>query len=86
MSARAIDLVNPLEESQMKKEATPYYAVSMQCKATAVVVEWVRLAGIDAIPSTLKTVRAKMPADGAGLVKTILEVTTADLSKYLTPQ
>jgi hypothetical protein len=86
VSARGIDLAKPLEESAMKKEAVPYYAVSMQRKATAVVAEWVHLAGESAIPDTLKAVKAKMPADGAALVKLIQDVTTTDLGKYLAPQ
>lgn len=86
VSARSIDLTNPLEESAMKKEAAPYYAVSMQRKATAVVAEWVHLAGESAIPDTLKAIRAKMPKDGAALVKLIQETTTTDLAKYLVAQ
>lgn len=86
VSARSIDLTKPLEEAAMKKELVPYYAVSMQRKATAVVAEWVHLAGESAIPDTLKAVRAKMPADGAALVKTIQDVTTTDLGKYLAAQ
>jgi hypothetical protein len=86
VSARSIDLTKPLEEAAMKKELVPYYAVSMQRKATAVVAEWVHLAGESAIPDTLKAVRTKMPADGAALVKTIQDVTTTDLGKYLAAQ
>ena len=37
VSARSIDLTRPLDEESMKKEAVPYYTVSMQRKATAVV-------------------------------------------------
>lgn len=86
VSARSIDLTKPLEESAMRKEAAPYYAVSMQRKATAVVAEWVHLAGESAIPDTLKAIKAKMPADGSALVKLIQEVTTTDLGKYLAAQ
>jgi hypothetical protein len=86
VSARSIDLTKPLEEAAMKKELVPYYAVSMQRKATAVVAEWVHLSGETAIPDTLKAVRTKMPADGAALVKTIQDVTTTDLGKYLAAQ
>jgi hypothetical protein len=83
VSARSIDLVHPLEESAMKPVAVPYYTVSMQRKATAVVAVWINTAGEAAIPRTLTALRAKMPADGAALVKTIQEVTGADLAKYL---
>jgi hypothetical protein len=85
VSARSVDLSKPLDEASMKKEYAPYYAISMQRKATAVVAEWVHLAGESAIPDTLKAVRAKMPTDGAGLVKMIQETTTTDLGKYLAP-
>jgi hypothetical protein len=83
VSARSIDLVHPVDESSMKPAAVPYYTVSMQRKATAVVAVWVNQAGEAAIPRTLTALRAKMPADGAALVKTIQEATGADLSKYL---
>jgi hypothetical protein len=83
VSARSIDLVHPLEESAMKPVAVPYYTVSMQRKATAVVAAWINQAGEAAIPRTLTALRTKMPADGTALVKTIQEATGADLSKYL---
>jgi hypothetical protein len=83
VSARSVDLAHPLEESAMKAAIVPYYTVSMQRKATAVVAVWVDQAGEAAIPRTLTALRAKMPADGAGLVKVIQEATGADLSKYL---
>jgi hypothetical protein len=86
VSARTIDLVHPLEESQMKPIAVPYYAVSMQRKATAVVAVWVEQAGEAAIPRTLTALRAKMPADGTAMVKVIQDATGADLSKYLAGQ
>jgi hypothetical protein len=83
VSARSIDLVHPVDESSMKPAAVPYYTVSMQRKATAVVAVWVNQAGEAAIPRTLTALRAKMPVDGVALVKTIQEATGADLSKYL---
>jgi hypothetical protein len=86
VSARAIDLTRPLEESSMKKEAAPYYTVSMQRKATAVVAVWVDTAGEAAIPRTLTALRAKPAADGAALVKVIQDATGADLMKYLAAQ
>lgn len=86
VSARAIDLTKPLEESAMKKEAAPYYTVSMQRKATAVVAVWVDTAGEAAIPRTLAALRAKPAADGAALAKVIQDATGADLMKYLAAQ
>jgi len=83
VSARSIDLVKPVDEASMKAQLVPYYTVSMQRKATAVVAVWVDQAGEAGIPRTLTALRAKMPADGAALVKTIQEATGADLSKYL---
>jgi hypothetical protein len=70
----------------MKPAIVPYYKVSMQRKATAVVAVWVDQAGEAAIPRTLTAMRAKMPADGAALAKLIQETTGADLSKYLAAQ
>jgi hypothetical protein len=83
VSARSVDLAHPLDEASMKATVVPYYTVSMQRKATAVVAVWVDQAGEAAIPRTLTALRAKMPADGAALVKVIQDVTGADLSKYL---
>ncbi|MDB5323127.1 MAG: hypothetical protein JWN40_4758 [Phycisphaerales bacterium] len=83
VSARSVDLAHPLDEASMKASVVPYYTVSMQRKATAVVAVWVDQAGEAAIPRTLTALRAKMPADGAALVKVIQDVTGADLSKYL---
>src|SRR5205823_4342090 len=53
VSARSVDLAHPLEESAMKASVVPYYTVSMQRKATAVVAVWVDQAGEAAIPRTL---------------------------------
>jgi hypothetical protein len=86
VSARSVDLAHPLDEASMKPAIVPYYKVSMQRKATAVVAVWVDQAGEAAIPRTLTAMRAKMPADGAALVKMIQETTGADLSKYLAAQ
>jgi hypothetical protein len=86
VSARSVDLAHPLDEASMKPAIVPYYKVSMQRKATAVVAVWVDQAGEAAIPRTLAAMRAKMPADGAALVKLIQETTGADLSKYLAAQ
>ena len=86
VSARSVDLAHPLDEASMKPAIVPYYKVSMQRKATAVVAVWVDQAGEAAIPRTLSAMRAKMPADGAALVKLIQETTGADLSKYLAAQ
>lgn len=86
VSARSVDLAHPLDEASMKPAIVPYYKVSMQRKATAVVAVWVDQAGEAAVPRTLTAMRAKMPADGAALVKLIQETTGADLSKYLAAQ
>jgi hypothetical protein len=86
VSARSVDLAHPLDEASMKPAIVPYYKVSMQRKATAVVAVWVDQAGEAAIPRTLTAMRAKMPADGAALAKLIQETTGADLSKYLAAQ
>ena len=86
VSARSVDLAHPLDEASMKPAIVPYYKVSMQRKATAVVAVWVDQAGEAAIPRTLTAMRARMPADGAALVKLIQETTGADLSKYLAAQ
>ena len=86
VSARSIDLVKPMDESAMKKEAVPYYTVSMQRKATAVVNFWVETAGEAAIPRTLTALRAKPAADGPALAKVIQDATGADLMKYLNAQ
>jgi hypothetical protein len=86
VSARSVDLVKPMDEASIKPAMVPYYAVSMQRKATAVVAVWVDQAGEAAIPRTLTALRAKMAADGPALVKVIQEATGADLSKYLAAQ
>jgi hypothetical protein len=86
VSARSIDLTKPLDEGSMKKEALPYYTVSMQRKATAVVAVWVDTAGEAAIPRTLTALRGKPAADGVALVKVIQDATGADLMKYLAAQ
>jgi hypothetical protein len=86
VSARSIDLTRPLDEGSMKKEALPYYTVSMQRKATAVVAVWVDTAGEAAIPRTLTALRSKPAADGVALVKVIQDATGADLMKYLAAQ
>jgi hypothetical protein len=86
VSARSIDLTRPVDEAAMKKELVPYYTVSMQRKATAVVAVWVDTAGEAAIPRTLTALRAKPPADGPALVKLIQDATGADLTKYLAAQ
>src|SRR5258706_4102048 len=86
VSARSVDLAHPLDEASMKASVVPYHTVSVQRKATAVVAVWIDQAGEAAIPRTLTALRAKMPADGAALVKVIQEATDADLSKYLAAQ
>ncbi|HEY7117390.1 MAG TPA: hypothetical protein VH475_12435, partial [Tepidisphaeraceae bacterium] len=86
VSARSIDLIKPVDEASMKAQIVPYYTVSMQRKATAVVAVWLDQAGEAAVPRTLIALRTKMPADGAGLVKTIQDVTGADLTRYLAAQ
>jgi hypothetical protein len=83
VSARSIDLTHPADEASMRAELAPYYTMSMQRKALAVVAYWVEQAGEGAIPRTLAAVRRGVPADAAGLVKLVQEAGGVDLSRYL---
>jgi hypothetical protein len=83
VSARSIDLTHPADEASMRAELVPYYTMSMQRKALAVVAYWVEQAGEGAIPKTLTAVRKGVPADAAGLVKLVQEASGVDLSRYL---
>jgi hypothetical protein len=83
VSARSIDLTHPADEASMRAELVPYYTMSMQRKALAVVAFWVEQAGEGAIPKTLAAVRKGVPADAAGLVKLVQEASGVDLSRYL---
>ena len=83
VSARSIDLLRPADEASMRPQLVPFYTMSMQRKALAVVAFWVEQAGEAAIPKTLAALRRGVPADGAGLVKTVQEASGVDLSRYL---
>jgi len=86
VGARSIDLTKPSDESAMRPQLVPYYTQAMQRKSLAVVAYWVEQAGEGAIPKTLTALRAKAPpADAAGLVKVVQEVSGVDVAKYLAP-
>jgi hypothetical protein len=85
VGARAIDLTKPADESTLRPQLVPYYTQAMQRKALAVVAVWVEQAGEGAIPKTLTALRAKTPADAAGLVKAVQEASGVDVGRYLAP-
>jgi hypothetical protein len=86
VTARAIDLTKPLEESAMKPAAVPYYHQAMRRKAIGVVAKWAEKSGDAALTKVFTAVRSTKPADGAALVTLIQQVTGADLAKDLAAQ
>jgi hypothetical protein len=80
LSARSVDLLNPVDESKLKPAAVPHYTLAMRRKAVGVVTAWTAKAGDGAIAKTLVAVRKQAPADGAGLVAVIKEQTGVDLT------
>lgn len=86
VSAKPIDLVKPLDESGMKKQAVPFYNQAMRRKGTVAVMKLVEQAGDSAIPTVMLALKNRPPSDGPALVKLITETTKVDLSKELGPQ
>jgi hypothetical protein len=86
VSAGAIDLTHPVEESALKPGAGPYYAQAMRRKAVAAVVKWVEKAGEGSVTKVIVALRKGVPADGPGLVKLIKDVAGVDVSKDVAAQ
>lgn len=85
VSSKPIDLTKPLDPASMRPAAVPYYGQAMRRKAVAVVMKWAEKNGEASVTKAALAARAKPPADGAGLVKLIQEVTGVDLTKELGP-
>ncbi|MDB5323128.1 MAG: hypothetical protein JWN40_4759 [Phycisphaerales bacterium] len=86
VSAKAIDLAHPVEETAMRPMAVPYYNQALRRKSMMVVVKWAEKGGDASITKTVAAIRAKPPADGATLVKLIQDTTGVDLAQDVAPQ
>jgi hypothetical protein len=81
-----VDLLHPTPASDLREKIVPIYLDAMRRKSTEVVRQWVAEAGEEAIPKTITAIRASKPADGAALVKLILETTGVDLTAPLSAE
>lgn len=75
-----VNLIQPLEPSQIRAGARELYLLVYTRKAIRVCNEWVTQAGDAAIPKLITELRKNPPADGAALIAQIKQVSGVDLT------
>jgi len=86
VSSKSIDLARPAEVASMRAVAVPYYDQAMAPQGGAGGEGVAEKSGEASITKAIAAIRAKPPADGAGLVKAITEASGVDLTKELGAQ
>lgn len=83
LKTSAVDLLHPTDVKNMRDEALPAYYDTVRRKSARAIRFLVTKGGDQAIPKSIVTIKAKKPADGPALVKTIQEATGVDLTPQL---
>jgi len=79
VSANTIDLTKPIDEKDLNPAMKPFYDMAMLRKSVILVKALVDQSSDTAIGKIIAALRKGVPADDAGLVKTIKDATGVDL-------
>lgn len=81
----ALDLVNPLDPSEMRPQVVAVYNEAAVHRAVDIVNVWVSRGGDGVLARTLPVLRAHPPTNAADLIKTIRDATGIDLTPDMQP-
>ena len=80
---RTIDLLDPTDPQDLRRNIVPLYIDAMRRKSTRVIDHWIDTDGTTPITQTIQAMRQQMPPDGEGLVNLIRKTTGTDLAPSL---
>ncbi len=86
LRAVGIDLLKPMPRDQIRPSALDAYIDALRRKSTIVVFEWLSNAPDGSLGRVMTSLRQSKPADGAGLIRTIKDVSGIDVTEMLKPQ
>jgi hypothetical protein len=79
----AVDLLHPLNISDMRQDMLPAYFDAVRRKSGRVIQAMVDKSGDAAIAKSIAAIRDKKPADGAALVKLVQDASGLDVTPML---